>query len=96
MKITPIQTGTIETWMSLHVRPLKYEKKTRIAVPIHCYLLEHNNKKYLFDAGQKPLDRIQDPLENYVVKVQESELAVNQLTAMDIAPEDLDSSCRPC
>ena len=61
MKITHLQTGTIETWLSLHARPLKYEKKIRISVPVQCYLLEHNNKKILFDAGQKPLNRIQEP-----------------------------------
>lgn len=90
MKITPLKTGTIETWMSLHARPLKYEKKTRISVPIRCYLLEHDHKKILFDAGQKPLGRIQDPLENYVVRVKEEELAVNQLKNMGITEDDLD------
>lgn len=90
MKITPLQTGTIETWMSLHARPLKYEGKKRISVPIRCYLLEHNGKRFLFDAGQKPLNRIQDPLENYVIKVKEEEFTVNLLKKMGIQEKDLD------
>lgn len=90
MKITPLQTGTIETWMRLHARPLKYDKETRISVPIQCYLLEHNHKRILFDAGQKPLNRIQDPLEDYVVKVKEEEFTVNLLKDMGITEDDLD------
>lgn len=90
MKITPLVTGRIETWMHLHARPIKYQEKTRISVPITCYLLEHKGKKFLFDAGQRKLGRVQDPLENYVIKVKEEEYAVSLLAAMGIVQKDLD------
>ena len=57
MKITVLSTGTIETWLHLHARPLKRAENIRISVPVPCYLIEHGGKKFLFDAGQKPLKK---------------------------------------
>jgi len=90
MKITVISTGTIETWLHLHARPLVYDQGIRITVPVPCYLLEHNGRKILFDAGQKPLDRIQDPSANYVIRVTPEETAVRQLEKMNISAGEID------
>jgi glyoxylase-like metal-dependent hydrolase (beta-lactamase superfamily II) len=90
MKITVIQTGVIETYLHLHARPLKRDTGVRISVPVPCYLLEHNGRKVLFDAGQKIPEKEQSPLANYLVRVTPEELAVNRLAEMGIFPEDLD------
>ncbi len=89
MKITCINTGFIDTWLDLHSRPLAAEK-IRIEVPVPCYLVEHAGKKMLFDAGQKPLSKVQDPMAKYYIKVTEKETAVQRLAAMNIAPGDID------
>ena len=89
MKLTCINTGFIDTWLDLHSRPLAAEK-IRIEVPVPCYLVEHADKKVLFDAGQKPLNKVQDPMAKYYVRVTEKETAVQHLAAMDIAAEDID------
>lgn len=89
MKLTCINTGYIDTWLDLHSRPLAAEK-IRIEVPVPCYLVEHAGQKVLFDAGQKPLNKVQDPMAKYYVRVTEKETAVQRLSAMDIAAEDID------
>lgn len=89
MKLTCINTGYIDTWLNLHSRPLAAEK-IRIEVPVPCYLIEHTGKKVLFDAGQKPLNKVQDPMAKYYVRVTEKETAVQRLAAMNIAAEDID------
>ena len=91
MKITSIQTGSIETWMSLHARPLKNFEKFRIEVPVFCFLVECRGGKILFDVGQKPLPFVQDrKTADYYVKVSPDETAVRKLAALDISPDDLD------
>ena len=90
MKITTVQTGTIETWMTLHARPLKHFEKFRIEVPVFCFLAECRKGKILFDAGQKPLPYPQDRrTADYYVKVSPEETAVRKLAAMKISPDDL-------
>jgi glyoxylase-like metal-dependent hydrolase (beta-lactamase superfamily II) len=89
MKLTCINTGYIDTWLNLHSRPLAAEK-IRIEVPVPCYLIEHAGKKVLFDAGQKPLNKVQDPMAKYYVRVTEKETAVQRLAAINIAAEDID------
>ena len=90
MKITAIRTGSIDTWMSLHARPLKYCGRSRIEVPVLCFLVECGKGKILFDAGQKPLSFVQDrKTADYYVKVSPEEIAVRKLAALDIAPDDL-------
>lgn len=90
MKLTVINTGFIDTWLHLHSRPLTAEKNIRIEVPVPCYLIEHAGKKILFDAGQKPLQKNQDPLADYYIKVTEKETALKRLEAMDISADDID------
>lgn len=90
MKITVLSTGTIETWLHLHARPLKRAENIRISVPVPCYLIEHGGKKFLFDAGQKPLKKVQDPLAMYLVKVKPGETAVELLAAKGIAASNID------
>lgn len=90
MKITAVQTGTIETWMTLHARPLKNVEKFRIEVPVSCFLVECSKGKILFDAGQKPLSEVQDRrTADYYVKISPEETAVRKLEAMNISPGDL-------
>ena len=90
MKITAIRTGTIETWMHLLSGPLTCRPGIRIAVPVSCYLIEYDSRKILFDAGQLPLDRSQDPFENFVVKVSKSETVRAQLEEMKVTASDID------
>ena len=90
MKITAIQTGSIETWMSLHAKPLKNFEKFHIEVPVLCFLIECGKGKILFDAGQKPLPFVQDrKTAAYYVKVSPEETAVRKLAALNISPDDL-------
>ena len=90
MKITVIPTGTIDTWLHLHARPLKRDTGIRISVPVPCYLLEHNGRKVLFDAGQTVPRKEQAPLANYFVRVTRKETAFCRLQKMGVAPDDLD------
>ena len=90
MKITVIPTGTIETYLHLHARPLVRDTGIRISVPVPCYLIEHDGKKILFDAGQIVPEREQDPMANYFVRVTYEEIAVNRLAAMNITHDDID------
>ena len=90
MKITVIPTGTIDTWLHLHARPLKRDTGIRISVPVPCYLLEHNGRKVLFDAGQTVPRKEQEPLANYFVRVTRKETAFCRLQKMGVTPDDLD------
>lgn len=90
MKITAIVTGTIETWLHLLSRPLVRDNGIRISVPVACYLLEHNGKKLLFDAGQTVPERKQETLANYFVKVTTEETAAQQLKNSGINPDSVD------
>ena len=90
MKITAIQTGTIETWFHLHARPLECAAGIRISVPVPCYLLEHKGRKILFDTGQKVPEYEQNPLADYFFKITPEETAFRRLQKMNIFPDDLD------
>ena len=90
MKITTIFTGTIETYYHLLSYPLVKDKNIRISVPVSCYLIEHKDKKILFDAGQTVLGYEQNPKANFFVKVTLEETTVSQLAAMNIYPDDID------
>ena len=90
MKITAIDTGTIETWLHLLARPLVYDTGIRISVPVTCYLLEHRDRKILFDAGQTVPAHEQAPLANYFVKVTPEQTAARQLERLKTAPGTID------
>ena len=88
MKITCITTGTVQTWLHLLALP-KLAEKLRIEVPVNTFLIEHNDLKIIFDAGQLPISG-QDPQANYFFKVSPQETLKNQLAQLDIIPEAID------
>ena len=88
MKIVELQSGTILTWRHLLVRGAP--EGIRFEVPVKFFYIEHNNKRILFDTGQKPLSYQQPDDANFLVRVTEKETAAALLKNISVEPESID------
>ena len=87
MKIYFLQSGTIRTWRHLLVR--RAPEGVRFVVPIPFYLIEHGNKRVLFDTGQQPLKRELPPDAPFITEMEDCDRAVNQLKGHGIDPQSI-------
>lgn len=88
MKIELLITGTLKTWKHLLVDNVP--EGVPYVVPVPCWLIEHNDHLFLFDAGQLPPLSPQPPDVPFLIQVKENQRASRLLAADGIAPSDLD------
>ena len=87
MKLHIFKSGRITAWKNLIIRGASCGE--RITLPVIFYLIEHKGQKFLFDTGLYLPDYEQEENADYIISVTEKELAINQLTAIGIKPEDI-------
>ncbi|MBQ9776299.1 MAG: N-acyl homoserine lactonase family protein [Lentisphaeria bacterium] len=87
MRLHFLQSGYIRTWRHLLVR--RAPEGERFTVPIPFYLIEHGKYRILFDTGQRQPEKAQSPDEPFIIEMEESDRAVNQLKKHGIAPQSI-------
>lgn len=77
MRLTILKSGTIRTWR--HLLAGDTEKPERIDVPVPFFVIEHDNKLILFDAGQQKPSAPADENANYITLMNDEDTLSNQL-----------------
>ena len=87
MRLSILKSGQIRTWR--HLLAGEHHPPERIDVPVPFFVIEHENRLILFDAGQKKPQKNFPPDANYIPLMNDEDTVENQLKINGFMPDKI-------
>jgi glyoxylase-like metal-dependent hydrolase (beta-lactamase superfamily II) len=87
MRLTILKSGMIRTWR--HLVSGEHHERERIDVPVPFFVIEHDEKIILFDAGQTKPAKPQPEDAKYITLMDDEDFFAAQLKKYGFAPEKI-------